>query len=80
MGKSPDFNITCLHKGSQDRNNNLGVAWKQEDGSLRLKLNPGVVLSYDPDILIALFPNNRPLSAPKRAKPVPDSADNDIPF
>jgi hypothetical protein len=38
----------------------IGVGWMDQDGTVAIKLNPCIVLSSKDDVLIRLFPSNRP--------------------
>lgn len=53
-GKQPDYNVSCMDETSGDRNNRIGAAWVNEDGSIGVKLSPGVVLT--PALSIRLWP------------------------
>jgi hypothetical protein len=56
--RKPDYILGSLLKGTKRRNNNLGAAWKQGDGSITLQLAPCVVLSGNaPDVSLRLFAN-----------------------
>lgn len=56
----PDYNIAALDKKTEIRGT-IGAAWKNADGSIRLKLNPFLVLDTGKnDLVVTLFPvNNR---------------------
>lgn len=80
-GKPPDYKLAALDKDSNDRNYHVGVAWKQPNGSISIKLNPCTKLEYDPGMVITLFPNDRGEDKPGKSKRVAeDSYDDDIPF
>lgn len=58
LPRKPDY---VLKVKSEDRNCKdttlAGVAWLNDDGSLSMRLNPAVVLSYSDGLLKTLFPN-----------------------
>lgn len=58
----PDYRVGALIKGEtkeQSRMNyEVGGAWTNDDGSIRVRLNPCVVLDGNLDgLVITLFPN-----------------------
>lgn len=61
--RPPDFNISAMDTETQTKNNSIGVAllsfWKQEDGSIAVKLNDYVVLTGKKSLAIRLWPNNK---------------------
>jgi hypothetical protein len=86
MGKPPDYNLSILNVKTQQRNHSCGAAWNNDDGSIQITLNYGIVLRSDEAIRIRLFPNDRKLQSNlKPHKPAGsiirvDSLDDDIPF
>lgn len=54
-GLPPTHTLNALHKWTGDWAA-VGVGWVQPDGSIRVKLNPGVCLAYSNDIVLTLFP------------------------
>jgi hypothetical protein len=95
MGRSPDFKLSALNKANDDRAGKLGAAWKNPDGSISIKLDPGTALIYNPDVIYTLFPadspapnksssgntaGSEPMPAPKRKPRAHTIHDDDIPF
>lgn len=81
-GRQPDYKLTALDKDSNDRNYYVGVAWKQQNGSISIKLNPCTKIEYDPGMVITLWPADaNPAKASKSSK-IGESSDydDDIPF
>ena len=66
-GRKPDFILKCLNKRTNARNDKLGVAWSNPEGNISLILDPCVCLTYDPDMVYTLFPNDRPPSGEEEA-------------
>lgn len=64
----PTHNLRVMSKvaGSKDQGT-VGVAWKREDGSFYVKLNPCVVLRWDDEVQIGLFPRDE---LPREEPPV----------
>ena len=92
--RPPDYDIAALDRTSPSaKNPSVGGAWKNDDGTITIKIRPFVVLTGGPDLFLTLFPAEenrkaRPLaSAPtfaeKRRNPPKRPAsllDDDIPF
>lgn len=56
----PDFKLSALDKSRQDKkvsSGKIGAAFKNEDGSITLLLDPGVGIQYNKDIVYKLFPS-----------------------
>lgn len=88
-GRSPDYFLAALDKETDDRNNRIGAAWEEDDGSIAIKLDHFVQLKGDRNLLLKLFPNTR--KGPKPTHPdssltgvnttkSDDPAEDDIPF
>jgi hypothetical protein len=69
MGKPPDYNLSILNVETQQRNHSCGAAWNNDDGSIQITLNYGIVLRSDEAIRIRLFPNDRKHPAKSKSKP-----------
>lgn len=59
--RKPDFILAALLKGETPEEsrvaNNIGAAWVNTDGSIRIKLDPFVVLEGSEDrLVLTLFP------------------------
>lgn len=53
-GRTPDYDLVVMNKTTQQKGK-VGAAWKNNDGRIGIVLNPCVVLSADPNLVIALF-------------------------
>lgn len=53
--RRPDYNVSVMNKDT-DKKGNIGVAWKKEDGTITIKLNPFVVLDFSENLIVILFP------------------------
>jgi hypothetical protein len=58
MKRKPDYKLKALDKFSGRKNNDLGAAWKNEDGSISIVLNPCVQISSNADLVLNLFPRD----------------------
>lgn len=68
-GRKPDYRLGVLAKGTEHRGQ-VGAAWKQTDGTIRIKLNAFVVLSAIDDLVLTLFINDdKPFQKKSRAQP-----------
>ena len=54
-GKKPDYRLSALDKSTDDRGQ-IGVAWKNTNGSISIVLNPWVQISANRDMVLMLFP------------------------
>ena len=54
-GRPPDYNLGCLNRHTEERGT-VGAAWKNTDGSIRVIINPFVVLPCPGDCMLTLFP------------------------
>lgn len=57
--RKPDYNVRAKRKASGE-SSFVGAAWKNENGSISVKIDPFVVLKGETDLLITLFPRDRP--------------------
>lgn len=55
-GRSPDYNLGALDRESGLKGK-VGAAWKNEDGTINIKLNPFVALRSG--LSLTLFPADR---------------------
>ena len=53
-GRLPDYTLGALNK-TTDEKNHVGAAWLNNDGTISIKLNPFIVLSASPDLVMTLF-------------------------
>lgn len=60
MSRTPDYHLKALNTRTGERTGKVGAAWKNDDGSVSIKLDMFVTLMYDPDLLVTLFVNDRP--------------------
>lgn len=82
--RKPDFTIRAIRKGTQTKGE-IGVAWKNEDGSIFMKFNPFVTVPVGDDCAITAFLiDSSPRPAQPRRTPVPRGSrsdmDDEIPF
>jgi len=84
----PTHTLVVYERGGTQRCS-AGVAWLEQNGSLTLKLNPGVRISWDDDVTLKLFPqdyNQQRRTEGQRSgtsrsnKPRPGYDDEDVPF
>ena len=78
MGK-PTHNLVAKRIG-QDYGSRVGVAWKNDSGSISIRLSPCVVISHNDDIYLTLFPADNQNSGSKYHDSGEDIKDDDIPF
>lgn len=55
-GRKPDYSVNAMNKRT-DEKSRIGAAWVNPDGSIRIVLNPFVVLTAGPDLVITAFVN-----------------------
>ena len=60
MSRTPDFILKALNRRTEQRTGKIGCAWQNEDGSITIQLDMCTSLMADPDLLVTLFPNDRP--------------------
>lgn len=53
-GRKPDYHVHAMDKRT-DEKSRVGAAWANPDGSIRVVLNPFVVLAAGPNLVITLF-------------------------
>jgi hypothetical protein len=53
----PDYWVKGLHKLTSKKGF-LGVAWKKDDGSISIAINPFITVPIDENLVITLFPND----------------------
>lgn len=54
--KPPDWTVSAMDKENAQIKGNIGVAWNQPDGTIRIKLNPFVMLDTTKhQLVITLF-------------------------
>jgi len=58
MSRKPDYRVAALDKITEDKNN-VGAAWKNEDGTISIVLDSFIVLYGGNRFLITLFPNTK---------------------
>jgi hypothetical protein len=60
--RPPDFKLGIMNKETGARNSRAGGAWIDEQtGYIRIVLDYGVVIPpNDPNVILTLFPNDRP--------------------
>jgi len=86
-GRQPDFHVSALRRGTQGRydckNNRIGGAWKNEDGTIDILLDCFIKLEQQGDLSIKLFSNRRKSAEAPPSEthyPQTEGFDDDIPF
>jgi len=79
--RPPDFRLSIKHRVT-GASGTVGAAWKDDRGFLNIRLNPGVVLSWQDDVYLNLFPvEDAPKGRmPRAVSPPGPPSDDDIPF
>jgi ribosomal protein L37AE/L43A len=68
VGKQPDYALKALNTTTQQKGR-VGSAWVNEDGSIRIILNPFVTLQASHDLILTLFkPDDGPPKVKKRVR------------
>ena len=91
MAKRPDYNLCVKPKEGPGVNNKIGVAWRDDQDRISIKLNPCVVLSHTDEVWISLYPadyqGQRQKHYPRPRDPQegfdygpPPLTDDDVPF
>lgn len=57
-GRKPDFWIKAMNRATNEKRK-IGAAWRNEDNSVSLAIDPFTVLESSPDLVITLFPIDR---------------------
>lgn len=78
-GRRPDYNLNALDKNTEQKGR-VGAAWLNDDGTIRVKINPWVVLTGGDSLVLTLFPSGEPRPASPNPKPNPPDGGGDIPF
>lgn len=55
-GRVPDYLLSAMNKQT-DYKGSCGAGWRNDDGSISIKLAPWVVLEGKDELVIRLFPN-----------------------
>lgn len=79
--RPPDYNLAMMV--GNDRNPSVGSAWRQPDGSIQIRLHPGVIIQsgFDNKVKLRLFtydPKREEKRQPQSIRG--DGFDDDIPF
>jgi len=74
--RKPDYVLKVLNKET-DRKGEVGAAWKNNNGSISVRLNPCVILTSDAAHVYTLFPYSE--KAPGR-NPLRGEPEDDLPF
>ena len=81
-GRMPDWELRCLNRNNEERGQ-VGAAWTNDDGSIRIKLNPCINLQSDPMLILTLFKWNNEFNPQKKTPKVKltqQEFDDNIPF
>lgn len=57
-GRKPDFWIKAMNTATNEKRK-IGAAWRNEDNSISLSIDPFTVLASSPELVITLFPIDR---------------------
>jgi hypothetical protein len=55
MALKPDYNVSAKFKNT-DFKGRIGGAWKNDDGTISVRLNAFITLKATEDLIITLFP------------------------
>ncbi|MFM6926954.1 MAG: hypothetical protein ACKOX6_00730 [Bdellovibrio sp.] len=66
MARKPDYELSLMDRKSGRKHPKAGGAWRNEDGSINIQLNPFITFTSDPDIIITLWPADGPLAAAEK--------------
>lgn len=64
-GRLPNYRVAALNKRT-DAKGRVGAAWSNDDGSISVVIDPFVTLHGGKDMIITLFPDNKPRETPSR--------------
>lgn len=56
-GRAPDYQFHFLNKSTREKGK-IGAAWNNDDGSIRIRLDPLIVLTSNTDLVLTLFKVN----------------------
>jgi hypothetical protein len=73
-GRRPDLTLKAFNTLTNERSGSLGAAWRNDNGSISLKLDRFVVLTSEENWVLTLWPNEQ------RSNPVPTTDDDAKPF
>jgi hypothetical protein len=54
-GRQPDYRLAALNKRTDEKGNNIGAAWINDNGSISIRLDSFVVLTGSKDLVLTLF-------------------------
>lgn len=91
MSRKPDYTIGAMNKATSAKQPKVGVAWANPDGTISVALDPFVVLSGGPDLVVTMFPAKDGSEADKKGRspqqtlstkfdPPHEALPEDIPF
>ena len=78
-GRTPDWELRCLNRNTEERGQ-IGAAWTNDDGSIRIKLNPCVTVPSDPMLLLTLFKWDSQFQGKKQKVTYTQQEADDLPF
>lgn len=58
IGRKPDYRVAVMNKLTNEKNGNIGAAWKEDDGRIAIQLE-GFLNLEGPNLLITLFPADK---------------------
>ncbi len=85
-GQRPDYILSALDKSTGEKGK-VGVGWKNGNGRIGIRLNPRVVLTAGPNLVLTLFINTPYDESEPEESPIPLTGvhstkdfDDDMPF
>jgi hypothetical protein len=54
-GRMPDYRLSALNKSTNEKNN-VGAAWKNDNGTISIRVDYCVVIHSSKDLVLTLFP------------------------
>jgi hypothetical protein len=64
LGRKPDYRLSAMNKDT-DEKGRVGAAWKNEDGTISVVLDPFITLTSSKDLILNLFPEKQPKQSSK---------------
>jgi hypothetical protein len=58
--RKPDLVLMAMNTETGDRTGKIGAGWLNEDGSVSVRLDDGVCIQQQRNVIFTLFPNDRP--------------------
>lgn len=67
MARQPDYKLSLFDKHTERKNPEAGAAWLNDNGSINIQLNLGVVINSSADLVVTLWlrDDKKPVAAKK---------------